>query len=172
MLKGLNMTRPETYGKINEYNNLARFTYNFNELASGADKLTFTDLANQFKLIDEETEEIFQGLDNHNPEEVLDGAVDVIVVTMGLLQKLQNLGFDVDRAMQKTGMNNITKFPTTLEVVDASVKMYADQGIKVTPVFNHKFDRWALIDEAGKVRKPAGYVKNDLRDCIPEGFTL
>lgn len=126
------------------------------------------DLQEQVKIIQSEVDELAEGVDTGDPKETIDGAVDALVTIFGMLRRLEAAGYDVNRAMDKVGMNNLTKFPTSLTVVDASVKMFAEKGVKITPVFSHNFDRWALIDENGKFRKPIDYKDVDLSDCTPK----
>lgn len=151
---------------------LRNFTYMGNEISGQYAKLTKVDFQNQVEIIRSEFQELVDGVETENNLEILDGAVDLLVTTLGMIRKLKEAGFNVDRAMEKVGMNNLTKFPTSLTVVDDSVKMYADKGVTIRPVFSHHYDRWALMDEGDKYKKPVGFKDVDLTDCLPKEFKL
>lgn len=141
--------------------------YLFNKLAGKDTLVSHKDLTEQFKLIVEELKETCDGLATNNPEEVLDGTIDVMVTAIGLLQKLENLGMDVNKALYKTATNNLSKFPTTEAVAIETVEMYERQGIDVVAEFKSKYDVYVIKDANDKVRKPSDFVSNDLKDCIP-----
>jgi hypothetical protein len=142
--------------------------YLFNKVAGKALQVTHSDLSEQFKLIVEELKETCDGLATNNPEEVLDGTIDVLVTTFGLLQKLENLGVDVNKAMFKTADNNLSKFPQSESIAIDTVQMYESQDVTVTVEYYSEFDRFVIKDENGKVKKPVGFISNDLKDCLPE----
>lgn len=151
---------------------LRNLTYISNEIAGQHSKLTQQDFKNQVEIIRSEFQELADAVEVKDNLEILDGAVDLLVTAFGMIRKLKEAGFNVDRAMEKVGMNNLTKFPTSLTVVDDSVKMYAEKGVTIKPVFNHKYDRWALMDEIDKYKKPINYKGVDLTDCLPKEFKL
>lgn len=151
---------------------LRNFTYMGNEISGQHVKLTKADFQNQVEIIRSEFQELVDGVETENHLEILDGAIDLLVTTLGMIRKLKEAGFNVDRAMEKVGMNNLTKFPTSLTVVDETVKMYADKGVTIRPVFSHYYDRWALMDEGDKYKKPVGFKDVDLTDCLPKEFKL
>ena len=141
--------------------------YMFNRLA-GKDKfVSHKDLTEQFKLIVEELKETCDGLAANNPEEVLDGTIDVMVTAIGLLQKLENLGMNVNKALLKTADNNLSKFPESEMIAIETAEMYERQGIDVVAEFKSKYDVYVIKDSNDKVRKPSDFVSNDLKDCIP-----
>lgn len=141
--------------------------YKFNILA-GKDKLvSLQDLKEQLALVQEEVQEIADGLDSNNPVEVLDGLVDVYVVLDGLKQKLENLGFDVPEASYRVAQNNLTKFPISKENAEETKQMYLDKEIDVIVEYNQVFERWVVKDQQGKVRKPIGFESVELDDLVP-----
>lgn len=146
--------------------------YLFNKLAGKDTLVSHKDLTEQFKLIVEELKETCDGLATNNPEEVLDGTVDVMVTAIGLLQKLENLGMNVNKALYKTAVNNLSKFPTTEAVAIETVEMYERQGIDVVAEFKSKYDVYVIKDANDKVRKPSDFVSNDLKDCIPKNLQI
>lgn len=141
--------------------------YKFNILA-GKDKLvSLQDLKEQLTLVQEEVQEIADGLDSNNPVEVLDGLVDVYVVLDGLKQKLENLGFDIPEASYRVAGNNLTKFPISRENAEETKQMYLDKGIDMIVEYNQVFERWIVKDQQGKVRKPIGFKSVELDDLVP-----
>ena len=141
--------------------------YKFNILA-GKDKLvSLQDLKEQLALVQEEVQEIADGLDSNNPVEVLDGLVDVYVVLDGLKQKLENLGFDIPEASYRVAGNNLTKFPISKENAEETKQMYLDKGMDVIVEYNPVFERWVVKDQQGKVRKPIGFKSVELDDLVP-----
>ena len=86
---------------------LVEMTEDFNNIKSNwsSKKPTLEDLKNQFKLIQEEVRELEEGLESNDTVEILDGTLDVLVVTVGLLQQLEDAGLYVDagRNLAKVG---------------------------------------------------------------------
>lgn len=149
------------------FEDFASDCYLFNELAGKDTKCSFTDMYQQSMLVHEEVLEIIDGIRHNNPEEVLDGAIDVLVVTLGLLQKLGELGADVSKAMQKTAINNFSKFPTDRVIAVASVDALKEKGVDCSFEYNEEYELYVIKDTNDKVRKPVDFVSNDLLDCIP-----
>ena len=141
--------------------------YAFNEIAEKDKAATHLDLCKQFSLITEELKETADGLRDNNPVEVLDGVVDVLVTALGLLQKLEALGFNTQKALYKTADNNLSKYPA--DEVDAicTAQMYEDSGTTVEMTYNSTYDLFVIKDDQDKVRKPINFVANDLEDCVP-----
>ena len=142
--------------------------YLFNELAGKDKQCSYKDIYQQSLLVNEETNEILCGVADNNPEEVLDGAIDVLVVTLGLMQKLEELGVDVSKAMQKTAMNNFSKFPSDFVIAQESVTDLKRKGVECRAEYNEEYELYVIKDANDKVRKPLDFVSNDLLDCIPE----
>lgn len=146
------------------YEDLLWSSYLFNELSGGAKELTEEAVIGQYNLIKEEFNELTAAIQAKNTTEVLDGCIDILVTTYGLLQKLEALGCNVEEALIDTANNNLTKFPTSEEAVNvlATIAMYEDQEVKVKATYNEDHKRYVIRDTNGKVRKPFGYVSNDL----------
>lgn len=149
------------------FEDFASDCYLFNELAGKDKQCSYHDIYQQCNLIDEEVNEITDGIYQNNPEEVLDGAIDVLVVTLGLLQKLEHLGVDTTKAMQKTALNNFSKFPTDRVIAVSSVDFLKEQGVDCKFEYNEEYQVYVIKDANDKVRKPVDFVSNDLLDCIP-----
>ena len=103
----------------------------FNSIAGKDQKTTHKDLCRQYYLIEEELLETRVGLAKNDLEEVLDGTIDVLVTTLGMLQKLKNLGFDISKAMLITAENNHSKYPVTEAVAIETAEMYEKEDVDV-----------------------------------------
>lgn len=142
--------------------------YAFNEIANKHNLVTLKDIERQYELILEETKEIKEkGIDENNAIEVLDGCMDVMVTALGLMQKLEFLGVDVNKAMRDTAINNLAKFPfDKQEVIDTSTH-YMSQGVAVTAEYNTEYEVFVIKNKQDKVMKPISFESNDLSNCIP-----
>jgi len=120
----------------------------------------------QFDIIQEEVKELLTAIGNHDLTEQLDACVDTLVTVFGFMLKLQQQGADLDKAMIKTGANNLTKFPIDRDVAEATIQKYKNKGINVGISFNPMYNRWVIKDTNGKYKKPVGFVDNDLTDCF------
>jgi hypothetical protein len=147
--------------------------YAFNEIA-GKDKLcTLKDIEFQYNLILEETKEIKEkGIDKNNAKEVTDGVVDVLVTALGLVQKLEHLGVDMNKAMRDTAYNNLTKYPSDEYIAIQTAQMYEQDGVQVTVEYNSEYELFVIKNMKDKVMKPVGFESNDLSNCIPEDLLL
>jgi NTP pyrophosphatase (non-canonical NTP hydrolase) len=77
----------------------------------GFDKMSMTDLNKDFlnfraKFLQEELNEIYSAIDNNNPEEVVDGLIDLCVVAIGTLDLY---GVDAQVAWEEVYMANMKK---------------------------------------------------------------
>jgi hypothetical protein len=156
------------YNMTYSFEDFASDCYLFNELAGKDKQCSYKDIYQQSLLINEEVNEILCGVTDNNPEEVLDGCIDVLVVTLGLMQKLEQLGVDVSKAMQKTAMNNFSKFPSDFMIAQESVVELKRKGVECRAEYNADYELYVIKDANDKVRKPLDFVSNDLLDCIPE----
>lgn len=152
------------------FEDFVKKTYQFNILSGQANKASLNDIENQLKLIQEEVDETKEALSNGDIVGVLDGLVDTLVVTLGLIQKLENIGVDVNRAMHLVADNNLSKHVDDEEIAKQTLKHYATQGIKVSYRYNALYKKFTILDENNKVRKPIGYLPVDLKDYVPEGL--
>lgn len=155
--------------------------YKFNDISkqfdfsNKQDAIAGIDL--QLSLIFEELTETIDALDtglSESPnadkreaaQELLDGAADLFVVTMGLLQKLKVAGFNVEEALLRVTENNLSKFPVAINAQDWN--WYESQGW--TPVHNEEYNCFVLKDKNGKTRKPVNYAPVDLSGTFPVDF--
>lgn len=149
------------------YLSFAEDCYLFNDLAGKSRQSTWKDLQAQYDLIQEETSEILEGIENRDIIEVLDGAVDVLVVTIGLLQKLQSKGIDVSLALKLVAENNLSKFTEDKSSAEDTVEQLKMQGIEASAEYQPFFDVYVIKDTNGKVRKPIDFESVYLLDCVP-----
>ena len=142
--------------------------YAFNEIAGKHNLTALKDIDFQYKLILEETKEIKEkGIDKNNAKEVVDGVVDVMVTALGLMQKLEHLGVDMNKAMRDTAYNNLTKFPAKELTAMQTAQMYEEDGVFVEVEYNSEYELFIIKNCKDKVMKPIGFESNDLSNCIP-----
>lgn len=137
-------------------------TCTFNEIANKDTPTTKENLLSQLKVIEEEVKEMRQGIEESDPVKTLDGCVDALVTVFGMRQRLMNLGYDVTGAEFATADNNDTKFFTPDRGGEVLKLTEAKLGMKIELSYNEKHNRCAILDSAGKVRKPYYFVSNDL----------
>jgi NTP pyrophosphatase (non-canonical NTP hydrolase) len=142
--------------------------YAFNNLSGQANKVAHKDIYNQVKLIEEETKELLEAIEAEDIVEVVDAVGDILFVVLGLQQKLENLGINVDEACKRIAENNLSKFPAYDSIAETTVTTYENMGVKCTKEFNEEYQRWVIKDTNSKVRKPVGYVSVNIEDCIPD----
>lgn len=144
----------------------------FNEISGQAFKTTKQDIENQLKLIYEEVGETRDAIRDNNVVGILDGLVDTLYVTLGALQKLSNLGVDVNGAMRQVAEDNLKKFVDEEMIVNNSMDSYFEKGIKVRTEYNSKYQVFVIKDESDKVRKPLDFVSTDLSNYVPNGLVF
>lgn len=155
------------YGMRNTLASLSDDSCLFNDIAGTSEDYSKEAIDNQLKIILSEVQEMVTAYNEETPVDLAAEAVDVVVTVIGLLQKLNNAGIDCYTIAKRIGEKNLEKFPTSIALVEATVKDYADKGIKVTAVANtnHFPVKYTIRDEHGKTRKPLGFTKVNLSDC-------
>lgn len=152
--------------------NLQQDADKFNDISGSAQKTTKDDIKNQIVLMEEEVKETFNDFEANDLVGVLDGCIDTLYVTLGLLQKLKNLGVDTDGAMKQVAEDNLSKFPSSLQEAIDSIILYQNQGTSVNMEQNKEHRVYVLKDQNDKVRKPKGFVGTDLSKYVPAGVEL
>ena len=94
---------------------------------------------------------------------LLDGVCDTFVVVAGLMQKLQNAGFDVEQALLRVTDNNLSKFTTKADYNWAS-----QQGYEVN--YDETYYRFSYRNASGKLVKPFDYKSVYLEDLSNPDF--
>lgn len=140
----------------------------FNEVSGQATKCSEEDLLNQYDLMEEEMRETKDGFNKGNPVEVLDGVIDTLYVTLGLLQKLKNLGVDTDGALEQVAEDNLSKFVGCEILLEESLDMYKKQGKKVLASYNEEHEVWVLKNTTDKVCKPSNFKSTNLSKYVPD----
>ena len=142
--------------------------YAFNDIAGKDSQCSLKDIEFQYNLILEETKEIKEkGIDKNNAKEVVDGVVDVLVTALGLAQKLEYLGVDMNKAMRDTAYNNLTKYPSDERTAIETAQKYEQDGTQVYVEYNSDYELFVIKNMKDKVMKPVGFESNDLSNCIP-----
>lgn len=146
---------------------LVDLSLQFNAI-SGADKEIDGDsLASQVGFVKDETIELHDatydwGLAGAPEGEIVKEALDVLVTVVGVLQKMQNRGYDIEAAAEIVGLNNLSKYPKTHAEAMQSLQDLASQGVNAYVSYNPVYDCYVIRDvDAGKVRKPSSYQKVD-----------
>jgi|DEB19_MinimDraft_2_1074335.scaffolds.fasta_scaffold60931_1 hypothetical protein len=146
----------------------------FNRISGQADLASIRDLYNQCVLIREESTETVDGLYKDSPVEVLDGAIDTLYVTLGLLQKLESLGMDVQGAMQRVALDNLLKFPKDYHEAVLTGLLYKEKEVDTVVTYSDDYNVYIIRDVNNKIRKPANFKATDLNSYVPynlkEGF--
>lgn len=155
------------------YNNAYEDVETLNRIIGNLSKVPRSELRkklhNALLLVQEELEETQEALSKENYTEVLDGAVDLLIVTVGLLQILKANAFDTEGAIQETNQNNLSKFCTTEQQVRDTFDYYEKRGIICSLSFDDRSGLFAVKNkQTGKLLKKVGFVPNDLKAYVPE----
>ena len=152
---------------MNKMTELYNLTKKFNDISGANKELSLKSMREQFLYIDEEANEIRDALSTDNLTEVLDGCIDTIITVFGLLQKLENLGVDINQAGIDTAMNNLSKYPSSPTVAHETVERKRLECIETKAVFNEAENCYAIRNiKNGKIVKPYNFVSNDLSKFI------
>lgn len=148
--------------------------YLFNTLANKVHYPTKKDLKEQLELIREELAETIRDLDAGDYVGVLDGYTDLMVTVQGLGQQLEVAGFATLEALQATSRNNLTKFVkfSDDDAIINTLEMYGDKNIPITAERNLEYGTIVFKDMQNKVRKPYGFVSNDLTEFVPVNLEI
>lgn len=139
----------------------------FNIISGQADKTSIKDLKDQLNLVKEETFETEAELEILDWEGIVGETVDVLFTALGLVQKLENKGIDMQKAMSIIANANLSKFPVLYAEAEESKEFYESKGIPVNISYNDTYEVYVLKDENNKVRKSFDFVKADVSGCVP-----
>jgi hypothetical protein len=140
--------------------------YAFNNIAGNLANVDEASVAAQIKVVVEEVKEIEKAFAEKDSVELLDGVCDAFVTVAGLMQKMSAAGFDVDEALKRVCINNLTKYPT--EMLRDDLDEYGKLGWDV--LYNNEYDCYVLKDKNAKIRKTIGFVPVEISDLVPENF--
>lgn len=138
----------------------------FNEISGADTEISHKALQTQAKFVSDEADELRDACQLFNDTgqregEIIKEALDVIVTAVGVLQKMQNRGYDIDAAAKEVGLNNLSKYPKDDTIVKQSLNLYGDKQVICFASYIPQYDCWTIRDAEGKVRKPYGYVSVD-----------
>jgi phosphoribosyl-ATP pyrophosphohydrolase len=121
--------------------------------------ITWEEKLNATRLIDEEYKELTIAIGNDDNPNIVEEAVDLIWVTIRLLQQM---GVNADEALKLKFEANMTKGFTSLDEVTKEAeqkKCRVDSPSRGFYVLKHS--------ETGKIQKPDHYVKPDFKTRYP-----
>ncbi len=122
----------------------------------------------RFKLIEEEFNEMKDAIKNKDIVELVDSAVDMLYVIMGMGT---SCGFNLDKAFDLVHQSNMSKLCNTLEEAIETVEWYKETRPEFQPVYRKTKDdsKWLIYDElTGKVLKNKYYKAVDLKVLFPK----
>lgn len=156
--------------KTNAISTFYEQCHKFNKIAGKLENLAIRDIHNQLLLIKEELNETFDDYQKSDYEGILDGYTDLAVTVAGLGFILKELGFKTEEALLATAENNLSKFLDGKETAraNASVKALAEQGVTTNLSYNPQYNVFVIKDENNKIRKPVGFVSNNLSKFVPK----
>ena len=141
----------------------------FNDMCGNLENVDKDSIDLQLNIFWEEVCEMFKAFDENDDVELLDGAVDSLVVLSGLLLKMEKAGFKVAEAMERIDLNNLSKFVKIDDPKINEVKQDAlSKGYTFEP--NYGYGRVVIKDVNGKVRKPSTFKPVEIGDCAVAGF--
>lgn len=146
--------------KTIDYNDFYENVCKFNNIAGN--KASWDGFIAQAKCLKEEVNELEEAVKDKDVVEVLDAAVDIIYVAMGLMQQLEKLGVDTQGAMQQVGDDNLKKFPSDEASAIATIKYYVGKNIHTHFALNTEYGVYCIKDTNGKVRKPYDFAPTNL----------
>jgi len=140
--------------------------YTFNEIAGVFESKDAPgkQIERAIKIFKEECFETIEAAKNEDSVELLDGVCDVFVTLSGLMQVMDNLGFNVQEALHRVCQNNLEKYP------DGDKEVLAYQPINTAHTYNEWYDVHVFKDKNGKVKKPIGFKLVVLQDLCPQGI--
>jgi len=140
----------------------------FNNLAGN--KPTKQGFINQSKVIKEEANEIAEGIENNDIQNILKETIDTLYTAMGQLYNLEQLGCDVEGAVKHVGEENLTKYPNSQEIAAATISFYNSKNVNTYWEYNKDYERYVIKDSNGKIRKPVNFIPTDFTQYVPESL--
>lgn len=158
----------QEYGMEDFYSEVAAFNVlkGWNEEGEFSPKTMPELIKCQLLRIKEELDETFKAHAERDDVEILDGAVDTLVTSMGLIQLLALAGTDTFGAMREVARNNLMKFLEDKELADETCAYYKDLGevCEVREVYSgEEGNIYAVIRiNDGKLMKPKNHPRVEL----------
>lgn len=124
-----------------------------------------------FNLVHEEYEELKESWEDGNFTGVVDGACDLLWVTIGLLYAMN---VDPAEAFETVSQSNYTKWAIDKDIAELSVKAYASKNIEayVEECESTTGSKYYLIKRTsdGKVLKPVSYLPPNWDKLVPPEY--
>lgn len=141
-----------------------------NAPVGGASKEAFiTQLDRQQNFIQEEVNELSDGIWNSNIVEILDAACNIWYLNQYVFDMLEAIGVDVVRAREIVCENNDQKFTTSPEYASASCQSYGIGQCYVDQTVYDGIKYYTVrCNSDGKVQKLLDHEKPDFTECIPD----
>lgn len=134
----------------------------------------FDAVSYQAGLVLEEAQEALDEAIDRDLEKLTKEVADVMVTSIGLLQKLQRSGVPVDEVLDRICSANLDKFHRDADHANETVKFYQDQGIETfvrLVTLEDGSEYYGVIrKEDNKLMKPHDFVGADTEglfdDCV------
>lgn len=157
------------------YNEVGAFNYlkGWNESVDYSPTVMYQLIEGQLLRIQEELKETFKAHSEKDDVEILDGAVDILVTAVGLIQLLSRTGTDVGGAMREVARNNLMKFIEVLSEAEETRDYYKSKGEDCevhTAYTDDKGSIYAVLRKSdGKLMKPINHPRVELSKYLPQG---
>lgn len=147
---------------IKSFNSIEKF----NKLIGN--KHSYKSVLNQLQRVHEELNETLSAIDKKNNVELLDGVCDLLVVNLGLVAKMEALGYDVFSALNEVCENNLSKFTAEQALAQHTKNHYEGLHTPVEIVYDEEYNLYGVKRvEDLKLLKPLNYVGVDLSSFTP-----
>lgn len=164
-----NYNMNEFYNEVDAFNYLKGWNENADYSPATMPQL----IEGQLLRIQEELKETFKAHSEKDDVEILDGAVDILVTAVGLVQLLSRAETDVLGAMQEVARNNLMKFTEVLSKAEETRDYYKAKGedCEVHTVYtDDKGSIYAVLRKSdGKLMKPINHPRVELSKYLPQG---
>lgn len=149
------------------FNSVEKFNTVTGGLTNSNHEQTLDGIELQLSLIDEELKEGYEAFTQEDATELADAAGDILVVAMGLVQRLNSAGFNMPKVLQRICDNNMSKVIST-HTYNVNPEAFLPEGATAqeTPYGYVVFKRNTDM----KVVKPVGFEPVSLAGCVPENF--
>lgn len=164
-----NYNMNEFYDDVDAFNHLK----GWNENADYSPTVMPQLIEGQLLRIQEELKETFKAHSEKDDVEILDGAVDILVTAVGLVQLLSRTGTDVGGAMEEVARNNLMKFTDVLSEAEETRDYYKSKGedCDVHTVYTDDDGSiyGVLRKSDDKLLKPVNHPRVELSKYLPQG---
>lgn len=131
-------------------------------------------LKRQTTLIEEELLETKEAASLEDATEILDGAADIYVTLIGLMQMLEGLQFKVDEALEAVTYNNSQKFTTSYSYAAISKESLEESNpSEIFHICDTSYEGttyYTVKDQNGKIRKLRSHERPDIEQYVNKEF--